>query len=206
MAGRLENAIGWYHSHPGYGCWMSGVDVSTQLLQQQFNEPWLAIVVDPKRTISSGKVEIGAFRTYPQNYKPPETKESEYQTIPMDKIEDFGVHANTYYSLSISYFKSSQDKKVLDLLWNQYWLNTLSSSPLIRNKDFVSGQVSDLSIKLENAEQKMHSGGGMHRRKKEESQLSKISKDATKSATQQLNGLISQVIKHNLFNILNSKK
>lgn len=22
--GRLENVIGWYHSHPGYGCWLSG--------------------------------------------------------------------------------------------------------------------------------------------------------------------------------------
>ena len=21
--------IGWYHSHPGYGCWLSGIDVST---------------------------------------------------------------------------------------------------------------------------------------------------------------------------------
>lgn len=28
--GRLENAIGWYHSHPGYGCWLSGIDVATQ--------------------------------------------------------------------------------------------------------------------------------------------------------------------------------
>ncbi len=43
--GRLENAIGWYHSHPGYGCWLSGIDVSTQLLNQQYQEPWLAIVV-----------------------------------------------------------------------------------------------------------------------------------------------------------------
>ena len=25
--GRLENAIGWYHSHPGYGCWLSGTYV-----------------------------------------------------------------------------------------------------------------------------------------------------------------------------------
>ena len=24
QVGRLENAIGWYHSHPGYGCWLSG--------------------------------------------------------------------------------------------------------------------------------------------------------------------------------------
>ncbi len=34
--GRLENAIGWYHSHPGYGCWLSGIDVSTQMLNQNF--------------------------------------------------------------------------------------------------------------------------------------------------------------------------
>jgi COP9 signalosome complex subunit 5 len=42
---RLENVIGWYHSHPGYGCWLSGIDVSTQMLNQQFQEPWVAIVV-----------------------------------------------------------------------------------------------------------------------------------------------------------------
>ena len=34
--GRHENAIGWYHSHPGYGCWLSGIDVSTQMLNQSF--------------------------------------------------------------------------------------------------------------------------------------------------------------------------
>lgn len=22
--------VGWYHSHPGFGCWMSGTDVETQ--------------------------------------------------------------------------------------------------------------------------------------------------------------------------------
>jgi len=43
--GRVENAIGWYHSHPGYGCWLSGIDVSTQMLNQQFQEPFLAVVV-----------------------------------------------------------------------------------------------------------------------------------------------------------------
>ncbi len=43
--GRLENAMGWYHSHPGYGCWLSGIDVGTQTLNQTYQEPWLAIVV-----------------------------------------------------------------------------------------------------------------------------------------------------------------
>lgn len=88
----MENVVGWYHSHPGYGCWLSGIDVSTQMLNQQFQEPFLAVVIDPTRTVSAGKVEIGAFRTYPQGYKPPDEPVSEYQTIPLNKIEDFGVH------------------------------------------------------------------------------------------------------------------
>ena len=33
-SGRPENVVGWYHSHPGYGCWLSGIDVSTQSLNQ----------------------------------------------------------------------------------------------------------------------------------------------------------------------------
>ena len=39
--------------------------------------------------------------TMTQGYTPPEAKESEYQTIPMSKIEDFGVHANQYYALEV---------------------------------------------------------------------------------------------------------
>ena len=58
--------MGWYHSHPGYGCWLSGIDVGTQHTQQVHMDPFLAIVIDPHRTIAAGKVEIGAFRTYPE--------------------------------------------------------------------------------------------------------------------------------------------
>jgi len=61
--GRLENAIGWYHSHPGYGCWLSGIDVSTQMLNQNFQEPFVAIVVDPVRTVSAGSVWVPSEHT-----------------------------------------------------------------------------------------------------------------------------------------------
>ena len=27
--GRKEFNVGWYHSHPGFGCWLSGIDVTT---------------------------------------------------------------------------------------------------------------------------------------------------------------------------------
>ena len=79
-----------------------------------------------------------------QGYKPPDEPVSEYQTIPLNKIEDFGVHAKQYYPLDISFFKSSLDAHMLDLLWNKYWVNTLSSSPLLGNRDFVVGQINDL--------------------------------------------------------------
>jgi proteasome lid subunit RPN8/RPN11 len=42
---RPENAVGWYHSHPGYGCWLSGIDVDTQMQNQQYQDPFVAIVV-----------------------------------------------------------------------------------------------------------------------------------------------------------------
>ena len=29
-AHRPEMVVGWYHSHPGFGCWLSSVDVNTQ--------------------------------------------------------------------------------------------------------------------------------------------------------------------------------
>ena len=98
---------------------------------QKFQDPFVAVVVDPNRTISAGKVDIGAFRTYPENYTPPSHGESEYQSIPLNKIEDFGVHANQYYPLDVQIFKSTLDSELLGLLWNKYWVNTLSQSALI---------------------------------------------------------------------------
>lgn len=205
QVGRQEHVVGWYHSHPGYGCWMSGIDCSTQMQNQQYLEPFLAIVIDPIRTCAAGKVEIGAFRTFPEGYKPPK-QENEYQTIPLNKIEDFGVHANQYYSLDISFFKSSLDSHMLDLLWNKYWVNTLSSSPLIGNREFVSGQIADLAEKLEQAEgQVAHTSrmGGFFMppdRTADDSQLSKIARDATKVTIEQTKGFASQLVKDLLFN------
>ena len=28
--------VGWYHSHPGFGCWLSGVDINTQQVRLDF--------------------------------------------------------------------------------------------------------------------------------------------------------------------------
>ena len=151
---RQENVIGWYHSHPGYGCWLSGIDVATQALQQ-LQGPMVAIVIDPDRTISANQVEIGAFRTYPENYTPPTntttpttTLSSGGQSVPLVKADDFGAHASKYYPLEVEHYKSTLDGKLLELLWNKYWVQTLAQNPLLTNRDYASSQMSDVALRV----------------------------------------------------------
>lgn len=201
--GRAENAIGWYHSHPGYGCWLSGIDVDTQMTQQKYSEPFLAVVIDPDRTISAGKVEIGAFRTFPKDYQPAANGSGDgYQTIPLSKIEDFGAHASRYYSLEISHFKSTLDTHLLELLWNKYWVSTLSQSPLFTNREYGSKQMLDLGEKIRQAEKNVKAGsrGGQHRVNGQDTQLDKVIRDSNKIAGEEVTGLLASQLKAKLFN------
>eukprot|EP00392_Amoebophrya_sp_AT5.2_P007669 g7684.t1 len=175
-AGKKESLMGWYHSHPGYRPWLSGIDVSTQRLYQAHQEPWLAVVIDPIRTCSAGKVDIGAFRTYPEGYSAAQSgaggatglssgsgsassarlageekydkKKLQVGNLPLGKIEDFGVYANEYYPLKTSFFKSAQDAQLLSDLWEKYWVETLSSSPLLNNEEQTAGSVKEIASKL----------------------------------------------------------
>jgi COP9 signalosome complex subunit 5 len=213
--GQMENAVGWYHSHPGYGCWLSGIDVNTQKTQQQFQDPFCAIVIDPDRTVSAGKVEIGAFRTYSTEYvenqaktggpsKNTGTESDGFETIPLGKIEDFGVHASHYYSLEVSHFKSSLDAKLLEALWNKYWVQTLSSSPLISNREYGTKQISDLARKMqqENSNGKRFKGGpGYATGSEAKNQITKLGAAGSKIAREEDMGLLAAKVKDKVFNL-----
>lgn len=118
--GLLENAVGWYHSHPGYGCWLSGIDVTTQVTSQKFQDPWIAIVVDPLRTVETSSLDIGAFRTYPEGYRISSSSAD-------DKLSDYGAHSDKYYSLNISYFASANDIQILNMLNSRQWMDGIRS-------------------------------------------------------------------------------
>ncbi len=51
-----HNIIGWYHSHPSYGCWLSGIDVDTTNIFQKMNDPFISLVIDPVKTINFRKL------------------------------------------------------------------------------------------------------------------------------------------------------
>ena len=36
---RTEVVVGWYHSHPSFGCWLSSVDINTQVPIHPFSNP-----------------------------------------------------------------------------------------------------------------------------------------------------------------------
>ena len=54
---RPEMVVGWYHSHPGFGCWLSGVDINTQQSFEALSERAVAVVVDPIQSVK-GTVKI----------------------------------------------------------------------------------------------------------------------------------------------------
>lgn len=148
---RPENVVGWYHSHPGYGCWLSGIDVQTQQMKQMVEDPALAIVVDPKMTMSAGKVEIGVFRTYTNAYADKLQKQQSIggiSSMPADKFKDFGLHAHKYYKVEHSFFKTGMDTELLDRLWNEYWLHTISTSPLLTNQAQICSTLCNVVQKL----------------------------------------------------------
>ncbi|KUL86340.1 hypothetical protein ZTR_08537 [Talaromyces verruculosus] len=226
-SGRMENAVGWYHSHPGYGCWLSGIDVSTQSMQQM-SDPFVAVVIDPDRTISAGKVEIGAFRTYPEGYTAPKesSEDDEYQSIPLNKVEDFGAHASQYYALEVSHFKSTLDTQLLSLLWNKYWVATLSQSPLFTTRDYGSKQIMDLSQKVKRAAKTIGSGGGGggmgasgllggaldggvagggRNVPVKDQQITKVVRDGNRIVAEEVSGLVAADIKKRLFQNISEK-
>lgn len=80
--------------------------------------------------MASGQVAVGAFRTYPEGFVPPDA-EKEYQSIPKAKMEEFGKNANEYYKLSVELYKSSVDTQLINMLWSKYWINNLTNNPLL---------------------------------------------------------------------------
>nr|OQO19073.1 COP9 signalosome complex subunit 5 [Rachicladosporium sp. CCFEE 5018] len=206
QAGQLENAVGWYHSHPGYGCWLSGIDVATEHTQQSFSDPFLAVVIDPDRTISAGKVEIGAFRTYPEGYVPPgsDSAAAGMAAVPLAKAEDFGAHANRYYSLEVSHYKSTLDNKLLEALWNKYWVQTLSASPLFSNREYGTRQIQDLAGKIKQVtETKKHRSTidpmMISKRNGGDEAMAKVVTAAERIANEERMGLMAAIVKEKLF-------
>jgi 26S proteasome regulatory subunit N11 len=122
---RQEKVVGWYHSHPGFGCWLSGVDMNTQQSFERLNPRAVAVVVDPIQSVK-GKVVIDAFRLINQQV-------AMLGTEPRQTTSNVGhlarpavvalVHGlnRHYYSMPISFRKNDLEEKMLMNLNRKKW-------------------------------------------------------------------------------------
>jgi 26S proteasome regulatory subunit N11 len=108
--------VGWYHSHPGFGCWLSGVDINTQSSFEALTERAVAVVVDPIQSVK-GKVVIDAFRLINPNtmitgHEPRQTTSNlGHLQKPSIQALIHGLNRH-YYSIAINYRKNELEQKV----------------------------------------------------------------------------------------------
>jgi len=129
QTGRPEMVVGWYHSHPGFGCWLSGVDVNTQQSFEAIHERCVAVVVDPIQSVK-GKVVIDAFRcinpqTLMMGQEPRQTTSNiGHLNKPSIQALIHGLNRH-YYSLGINYRKDELEQKMLLNVDKPQWMSGL---------------------------------------------------------------------------------
>jgi len=129
QTGRPEMVVGWYHSHPGFGCWLSGVDVNTQQSFEALNQRAVAVVVDPIQSVK-GKVVIDCFRSInPQmimlGQEPRQTTSNlGHLNKPSIQALIHGLNRH-YYSIALSYRKNDLEQQMLSNLHKKNWMEGL---------------------------------------------------------------------------------
>eukprot|EP00806_Schmidingerella_arcuata_P006889 Macronucleus_729.p1 GENE.Macronucleus_729~~Macronucleus_729.p1 ORF type:complete len:325 (+),score=65.28 Macronucleus_729:127-975(+) len=131
VVGKELVMVGWYHSHPGYGCWLSAVDVQTQKSFEQQGERSVAVVVDPVQS-TGGVVVMDAFRTIPMNLvamndEPRITTANKYYTkVRAERMAKLRGLGRLYYNLNIdSQCEDELEVNMLGKLSARDWKHTL---------------------------------------------------------------------------------
>eukprot|EP01083_Nonionella_stella_P124660 376570_1 len=152
---RPEMVVGWYHSHPGFGCWLSGTDVNTQQSFEQLNQRAVAVVVDPIQSVK-GKVVLDAFRLInPQlmmmGQEPRQTTSNiGHLNKPSIQALIHGLNRH-YYSIAAAYRKNDLELKMLMNLRKKNWMYGLTVNDYDKHQQENEEQMEsflDLSKKL----------------------------------------------------------
>lgn len=130
---RKENVVGWYHSHPGFGCWLSHTDMTTQKAFEQLNKDAIAVVIDPIQSVR-GKVVLDAFRLI-------NSQLSMFGLEPRQVTSNVGFLARAsavatvhglgkyYYAFRITYKVNEVEERLLLNLNKKTWAENLEVQP-----------------------------------------------------------------------------
>lgn len=164
---RQETVVGWYHSHPGFGCWLSSVDINTQQSFEQLTPRAVAVVVDPIQSVK-GKVVIDAFRlinpqTLMMGQEPRQTTSNVgHLNKPSIQALIHGLNRH-YYSIGINYRKTGLEENMLMNLHKHVWTEALLMDDFREEGDKNNDRLQKLVSLAE----------GYEKRVKEETELTK---------------------------------
>jgi len=148
QTGRPEMVVGWYHSHPGFGCWLSGVDINTQQSFEALNQRAVAVVVDPIQSVK-GKVVIDCFRTInPQMImlgQEPRQTTSHLGHLHKPSIQAL-IHGlnRHYYSIALSYKQNELEQQMLMNLHKKTWTDGLKVGDYVQHADETVKTVTEM--------------------------------------------------------------
>eukprot|EP00658_Telonema_sp_P-2_P052033 TRINITY_DN40172_c0_g1_i4.p1 TRINITY_DN40172_c0_g1~~TRINITY_DN40172_c0_g1_i4.p1 ORF type:complete len:206 (-),score=70.82 TRINITY_DN40172_c0_g1_i4:160-777(-) len=127
-------------------------------------EPSIAFVIDPIRSLATGRVDVKAFRTYPADYTPT-AKDKQFANalrkqaaegltgdggfndesdVRDDKRRDAGKYFDRYYEIPITVFRSRDDAAALDRMWSLYWAQAFTANPLGDGRNFHNRRLDSL--------------------------------------------------------------
>jgi 26S proteasome regulatory subunit N11 len=156
LVGRPEKVVGWYHSHPGFGCWLSGEDVQTARSYEQLTARSVSVVVDPIQSVR-GKVVMDAFRCIPQQMimlqqEPRQTTSNVGFTCrPTVTALVHGLNKH-YYNMPISFRKNALEVAMLLNVHKRGWKEGLQiKKPTEHRKEMRQNlkKIKDLAAQCE---------------------------------------------------------
>lgn len=151
QTGRDQMVVGWYHSHPGFGCWLSSVDINTQQSFEQLNPRAVAVVIDPIQSVK-GKVVIDAFRLINSSsvmlgLEPRQTTSNVgHLNKPSIQALIHGLNRH-YYSLNIDYKKTPLETNMLLNLHKKEWQSGLQLHNY-QHKEEHNSQAAESMVKI----------------------------------------------------------
>ncbi|KAJ6628779.1 JAB1/Mov34/MPN/PAD-1 ubiquitin protease-domain-containing protein [Mycena sp. CBHHK59/15] len=115
QTGRPEMVVGWYHSHPGFGCWLSSTDINTQQSFESLNSRAVGVVIDP----------IQSVKDHMSGREPRQTT-SNIGHINKPSIQAL-IHGlnRHYYSIAVAWRKTELEQAMLMNLHKRNWTEGL---------------------------------------------------------------------------------
>ncbi len=145
--------VGWYHSHPGLGVFLSGTDISTQKLYQQLYPKAVALVIDPLLYSKTGNISDIKFKVFRVGRKDMEI------TVPTT----IGIRRSKLLESTIYAMSTLDLRHILDVDSNQNYLEIdknynhnkeeylIKNEKEIKNIEFFSNSFKDyISFKISN--------------------------------------------------------